>query len=374
MNRPARVIFAGGGTGGHLYPAIAIAQEVRKQDPSAVISFIGNPATIEARVVPEQGYPFHPIIVEGFRRRLSPGTFVAAGKLAVALAQSLRILRHEHPDVVVGTGGYVCGPPLFASTLLGVPTLIQEQNSVPGVTTRLLASRVTEVHLAFEETRARIRRASGVHVTGNPIRVGIGKVTREEGASAFGLDPALPIVLVTGGSRGARSINAAVMAVAHETPQLACQLLWGAGALEHAAVEAALAREPEEVRRHVRCLPYIAEMERAYAAADLAVCRAGAMTIAELAQAGCPAILVPYPFAAADHQTGNAIAVERAGAGVLVRDGELASRLLPELRALLADSARRAAMRSQAAALARPRAAEELARAVLRLAGRGSEQ
>jgi UDP-N-acetylglucosamine--N-acetylmuramyl-(pentapeptide) pyrophosphoryl-undecaprenol N-acetylglucosamine transferase len=373
MNRPARVIFAGGGTGGHLYPAIAIAEEVRRQDPEVQISFIGNPATIEARVVPEQGYPFHPIVVEGFRRRLSPATVVAAGKVAVALAQSLRILKREHPDVVVGTGGYVCGPPLFAATLLKVPTLIQEQNSVPGVTTSLLASRVTEVHLAFEETRARIRRAAGVYVTGNPIRGRIGTVTREEGASAFGLDPALPIVLVTGGSRGARSINRAVLALVQETPRLGCQILWGAGPPEHAAVEAALAREPEEVRRRVRCLPYIAEMARAYAAADLAVCRAGAMTIAELAQAGCPAILVPYPFAAADHQTGNALAVQRAGAGVLVKDEELTSRLLPELRALLADTGRRAAMRSQAASLARPHAAEELAGAVLRLARRGRD-
>jgi UDP-N-acetylglucosamine--N-acetylmuramyl-(pentapeptide) pyrophosphoryl-undecaprenol N-acetylglucosamine transferase len=374
MNRPARVMFAGGGTGGHLYPAIAIAEEVRKQDPQALISFIGNPATIESRVVPEQGYPFHPIVVQGFRRRLSPATFVAAGKVAVALAQSLRILKKERPDVVVGTGGYVCGPPLYAATLLRVPTLIQEQNSVPGVTTSLLASRVTEVHLAFDETRARIRRSTGVYVTGNPIRGRIGTVTHEEGASAFGLDPALPVVLVTGGSRGARSINSAVLALVRETPRLACQILWGAGVAEHAEVESALEREPEEARRRVRCLPYIAEMARAYAAADLAVCRAGAMTIAELAQAGCPAILVPYPFAAADHQTGNALAVERAGAGLLVKDGELASRLLPELEGLLADTARRAAMRSGARTLARPRAAEELAGAVLRLARRGRER
>ena len=373
MGEPIRVFIAGGGTGGHLYPGIAIAQEIRRQNPEAVVAFIGNKKRIEGRVVPEHGYPFHPIVVAGFLRSFSPGTVIAAGKLLVGLVQSYRLLRRERPDVVVGTGGYVCGPPVYVAARLGIPTLIQEQNSIPGVTTRLLAGRVTEVHLSFEESRGRLSRTEGVFVTGNPTRGTIGTISREDGAAAFGLDPRTTIALVAGGSRGARSINRAILETAGEIAKLPCQILWATGTEEFAAAREALAQKPEEVQKMIRAVPYIESMDRAYAAADIAVCRAGATTIAELTRAGCPAILVPYPFAAADHQTGNARTVADAGAAVLVRDDELGARLLPELRELAENPARRAAMRACAGSLAKPRAAETLASAVIRLARHAGE-
>jgi UDP-N-acetylglucosamine--N-acetylmuramyl-(pentapeptide) pyrophosphoryl-undecaprenol N-acetylglucosamine transferase len=374
MNGPAgerrslHILFAGGGTGGHLYPGIAIAEEIRKRRPDATIAFVGNGKTIEARVVPERGFRFLPIWVAGFRRSLSPDALVAVLKLFVALVQSFLLIRREKPEVVVGTGGYVCGPPLFVASLRGIPTLIQEQNSYPGLTTRLLAPRMTEVHLSFERARRYLKRTHRVMVSGNPTRETIGMVDRATGAARMGVDPDRFTLLVVGGSRGARSINDALLTALPLLAGLGAQLLWATGKDEYDRIRTAV-RARGETGFPVRLFPYIAEMEFAYGAVDLVVCRAGATTIAEITRAGLPSILIPYPFAAADHQTENARAMVEEGASVLIRDGELAERLVRELRLLVVDRERLRAMSMHARTLAAPRATQVLADAVIRLAG-----
>ncbi len=363
-----RVMFAGGGTGGHLYPGIAIAEEIRRRRPDAVLTFIGNGKTLEARVVPERGFRFAPIWVAGFRRTISLDALLSVVKLVVALVQSFLLIRKEKPDVVVGTGGYVCGPPLFVASACGIPTLIQEQNSYPGLTTRLLAPRVTEVHLSFERTRRFLKRARSVVVSGNPTREAIGAVDRSTAAAWMKVNPGLFTLLVVGGSRGARSINDAVISALPALAELRVQLLWATGKEEVERVRRALPLSWEK-EPAVRIFPYIGEMEFAYGAADLVVCRAGATTIAEIARAGLPSVLIPYPFAAADHQTENARAMVEGGASVVIADRDLAGRLLPQLRDLIGDRERLRGMGVCARALAAPRATEVIAESVLRLAG-----
>lgn len=358
-------MFAGGGTGGHLFPALAIADAVRRAAPDTEIRFIGARKRIEARVVPAQGYAFSAIWIAGFRRRFALETLLFPVKLAVALVQSFILLLRFKPAALVGTGGYVCGPPVFAATVLGIPTLLQEQNSYPGVTTRLLARRVREVHIAFEATRGYLRRSEGVHLSGNPIRASVGTVERSEGAKRLGLHSSRKTVLVVGGSQGAASINEAMLASRDLLGRPDLQVLWLTGQAELERVKMRIAELGTGDGVHL--YGFLDEMPSAYAAADLAVCRAGASTLAEILCAGLPSILVPYPHAAADHQTMNARTVADAGAAVLIPDGEAKERLGTEIREILAHPERRAAMAVAARSLALPNAARTVAEAVLTL-------
>jgi UDP-N-acetylglucosamine--N-acetylmuramyl-(pentapeptide) pyrophosphoryl-undecaprenol N-acetylglucosamine transferase len=359
-------LFAGGGTGGHLFPAIAIADEIRKLRPAVEIDFVGTRGKIEARVVPNRGYPFHTIWISGFRRKLTPANILFPVKVVVALVQSFFLIRKLHPDVVVGTGGYVCGPVVFVASLLGIPTLVQEQNSYPGVTTRLLSSRVNEVHISFESSRRHLKCVDNVRLSGNPTRSAIGGVSREAGAKLFGLDPKLSTLLVFGGSLGASSINMALMRICSDLAGSGIQIIWQVGPDDFERIRQQIEREGKQ--KYIKIHKFIEQMEHAYAACDLAVCRAGATTVAELARAGVPAVLVPYPFAAADHQTENARAMVDVGASVILRDHELGSGLLRVVQGLLNDSAKRKQMSDRALTMSKPDAAVTLAQAVLNLA------
>jgi len=358
-----RLVFAGGGTGGHLYPALAIADAVRAIAPDAEIMFIGTKGKIEARTVPRYGYAFATIWISGVRRSLSLSTLLVPVKVVTALVQSIRHLRRFHADVVVGTGGYVCGPPAYAAVLMGIPMVLQEQNSYPGVTTRMLAHRARQVYLTFERSRAFLRRQDNTIITGNPVRGAVGSVGRAEGAGRLGLDASKKTLLVVGGSQGAASINTAMLKAVRDLGALGVQILWLTGERDHGRIQAELASQTGLGR--ITVLPYLERMEDAYAASDLAVCRSGATTLAELTCAGLPSILVPFPFAAADHQTENARAVVEQGAALLCPDGEAAMRLGPMLRELLEHPERLAAMSSAARKAARPDAAHRIAQSVL---------
>jgi UDP-N-acetylglucosamine--N-acetylmuramyl-(pentapeptide) pyrophosphoryl-undecaprenol N-acetylglucosamine transferase len=362
---PQRVLFAGGGTGGHLYPALAIAEAVRRVMTDVEIRFIGARGRIEARVVPAHGYAFSAVWVAGFKRRLTFETLLFPVKLVVATIQSFVLLLRFRPAVVVGTGGYVSGPPVFAATLLGIPTLLQEQNSFPGITTRLLARRVSEVHIAFEETRKYLRREEGVYLSGNPIRATVGTAERSESLKRLGLESSRKTVLVVGGSQGAASINDALLASRDLLSRPDVQVVWLTGAAELPRVQQRVAAMciGDGVHLHGFC----DDMPMAYAAADLVVCRAGASTLAEVLCAGLPSVLIPYPHAAADHQTLNARTIADAGAAVLIPDGEARERLGTEIREILAHPERRAAMAVAARSLALPNAARTVAEAVRKL-------
>lgn len=362
-----RIVFAGGGTGGHLFPGLAIADEIRSRYPEAMITFIGTKAKIEARVVPQRGYDFVPIWISGFRRSLSVGNLLFPVKLAVALMQSYLIMKRLKPDVVVGTGGYVCGPPLYVASRLRIPTLIQEQNSYPGATTRALAGKVDEVHISFEASRKWLT-GDNVKLSGNPTGRRLGTIGKSTGISFFSLDGKRPVLFVFGGSLGAASINAAMEKALPELVGSGIQVIWQTGTTDYERLAQAVSGS-SEIDKSVRMMKFIDTMEHAYAAADLAVCRAGASTLAELTVCGVPAVLVPYPHAAADHQTINARTLVEQGAAVMIADHELHDRLLPVVTRFVMNPEELESMRSISRSLAKPEATAALADAVVRIAG-----
>jgi len=363
-----RVLFAGGGTGGHLFPALAIADTIRKQHPNVAAMFVGTRKKIEARIVPKRGYGFETIWISGLQRSLEPANILFPVKVIVSLVQSFLILRRFRPQVVVGTGGYVCGPVVFVASLMKVPTLLQEQNSYPGVTTRLLASRATEVHLTFEISRVHFKKQENLFVSGNPTRSELGTLSRSEGAKAFNLNPALQTVLVVGGSQGASSLNLSTTAILHELIKEKIQVLWQTGEKDFDQCAAAVSRAGKETKNLIHLRKFIDRMEYAYAVSDLVVCRAGATTIAELTRVGVPSILVPYPAAAADHQTENAKALVEAGAAVLLNDADVKNKLGVTTMNLLRSRDKRESMSANARKLAKPDAAQELANRIITLA------
>ncbi len=360
-----RVIFAGGGTGGHLFPALAIAEEVRSAEPDAEILFVGTKNKIEADVVPKHGFRFATISISGFRRKLRPSTFLYPFKVLGALIQARNILNDIRPHVVVGTGGYVSGPVLFMASVGGIPTLIQEQNSFPGLTTRLLGKMVTEVHLTFEESRRYFSRTDNLVVSGNPTRRALEHVSLPEAADYFGFSGQATTILVVGGSLGAHSLNLAFAGHAEELLALGYRIVWQTGAGDLGMVRSKVAARAGALWVQ----PFIERMDYAYAIADLVVCRAGATTLAELAVAGKPSVLVPYPHATADHQTANAQTVRAHGAAEVIEDARLDEQLVPVIRGLMAGG-RLASMAAASKQLARPEAARTIARRVIQLAGR----
>ncbi len=363
-----RIVFAGGGTGGHLFPAIAIAEELRKKDPEAGIMFVGTSKKIEARVVPAAGYAFHTIWISGFHRSLRIGNLLFPLKLAVAMIQARKILKSFNPDVVVGTGGYVSGPVLRTAIMMGIPTLIQEQNSYPGVTTRVLAARADEVHLTFESSGKYFKRTDNIFYSGNPTRGTLEAVQRPDALRMFGFDAAAEIktVLVVGGSLGAQTINRAIGLLAERLLQRNCRLIWQTGS---DGFEEAVRIAGKFSSDRIWVGKFIDRMDCAYAASDLVVCRAGATTIAELTRLGKPSVLVPYPFAAADHQTENARTLVQAGAAALVADAEAEKKLEGTILDLFG-SGRLAEMKQAAKALGKPEAAGVIADRIIAL-GRG---
>ena len=368
---PLRVIFSGGGTGGHLFPALAIADEIKRLAPGAEVLFIGTADKLEARVVPAKGYPFRAIWISGFRRGFHWSNFLFPIKTIVSYIQSRSIIKEFKPDVVIGTGGYVSGPVLRAAVRLKVPTLIQEQNSYPGITTRLLAREVDEVHLTFESSRPYIGRKENVFVTGNPTRADLEGASRADAFHYFGFDASelKKTILVVGGSLGARPINRGMELALDSLVRNGVRIVWqtGEGDIE---AERALCRRYSP--REVWVGAFIDRMDYAYALSDLVVCRAGATTIAELTRLGKPAILIPYPHAAANHQVENAKSMVEQGAADTLPDEQIGYRLEEKIMATLKD-ARLKAMALRSKELGKPEAAAAIARRAIRLAeGRGA--
>ena len=365
-----RVLFACGGTGGHVYPAIAIADAVRSARPGAAVAFAGTRDRMEWTAVPKAGYPIHAVTVSGFQRGTSPAALRRNAtfplKLGRGLWEAWRLVGAFDADVVVGTGGYVSGPVGAAAVLRGRRLVVQEQNAVAGATNRLLARRADRVFVAFD---AALRDLPGATVAGNPVRADVVAASATDAArlaarAAMGIPADARVLLVTGGSLGAAPLNAAVEAhlgTLFADPRTV--VVWAAGTRFHEAVRAAV---PVHDRLHL--VPYLDRMDLAYASSDLAVARAGALTCSELAATGTPAVLVPSPNVTADHQTKNAAALAGAGAAVLLPEPRLASDFAATVTALLHDADALAAMRAACASVARPDAAREIAAAVIDLA------
>ena len=371
-----RFVIAGGGTGGHIYPALAIARALERQDATATILFVGTGHGLESELVPHAGYPLQTIHLYGFQRRISWRNLQNVFWTVRSLWEVRKILRQFRPDAVIGTGGYVCGPVVWSAASAGIPTLIQEQNAFPGVTNRILSRVVDVAAVGYPEAAPKFAgHKARVVVTGNPVREDLLQETREESCRHFGLRPELPVLLITGGSQGARSINQAALAVHRRwAGKKEVQILHITGQTDYNNIIHTLQAEglpiyDGEAGRIV--VPYLHEMPKALAAARLVVSRAGAIGLAELTLRGIPAILIPYPFASENHQEINARALEKNGAAVVIRDSELTGELLTAtVEKLIADSEKLRSMAAAAAAMGTPRAADEIAALVFDLLNR----
>lgn len=361
-----RVIISGGGTGGHIYPAIAIADALKKTDRDIDILFVGAEGRMEMQKVPEAGYKIIGLPITGIQRRLTLKNLTFPFKLWSSIQKAKKIIKDFKPQVVVGVGGFASGPLLYAATKAGIPALIQEQNGYAGLANKWLADKVQKICVAYESMEKYFPKDK-IILTGNPVRSDLknASASREEALSFYRLDRTRPVILVIGGSLGARTINLSILKNLGLLEENGIQLIWQTGKFYYRDIQ----RQLTEVdQSDIRLLEFIKEMSLAYAASDVVVSRAGALSIAELCLVQKPTILVPSPNVAEDHQTKNAMALVRQQAAVLVRDHEAADRLVDEVVRLVQDHQRKLELTRNIGKMARPDAAEDIASEVLKLA------
>ncbi|MDD3838975.1 MAG: undecaprenyldiphospho-muramoylpentapeptide beta-N-acetylglucosaminyltransferase [Clostridia bacterium] len=322
-----KVVIAGGGTGGHIYPGIAIAKYLQSRDKDIDIIFIGTRKGLEMDLVPREGYKLELISVSGFERKISFDTLLTVKKAFKGLSESKRILRQFKPDIVIGTGGYVCGPVVFSSWLMGIPAIIHEQNVIPGVANKLSAKFVKKIAISFEESKKYFKNKSKLVYTGNPIRGEILKADRKKALASLGLSEDTPIIMSAGGSRGARPLNEAMVDLIDKNIKRnrRYQVIMSTGKNQYEHVLGMLKDKKIDVdkTKNIRVLPYIYEMENALAASDIVISRAGAIMLSELTALGIPSVLVPSPYVANNHQEYNARALEKAGASIVILEKDL---------------------------------------------------
>ena len=363
-----KVIISGGGTGGHIYPALTIAEQIVRLRPDAEILFIGTQHGMEKEIVPRYGFKIAYIDVAGFKRSLSLDTLTSFCKLFTGLAGAWKILSNFKPDLVIGTGGYVCGPVVLLAALKGIPACVQEQNAIPGVTNKILSRFVRCIFLGYNEAGKYFPGHSHRVFTGNPIRADIMNTKKEEALSFYKLDPQKKTVLVAGGSLGAVSINNAMLEVEKAlSDRDDVQVLHSTGEKNYEAYMKSVGAMGG-VKNNIIIKPYLHDMPLALAAADLAIFRSGAIGLAELTARGVPSILVPYPYATANHQEFNARALEAVGAAKVILDKDLTGDALLEIiENLLIKQEELKAMQKAARKAGRPEAAKEIASKALSL-------
>lgn len=361
---PYRFIISGGGTGGHVFPAIAIAEELREVQPDCEIRFVGAKGRMEMEKVPAAGFEIDGLWISGLQRRLTFKNILFPLKVMVSLWRSGRILRHFKPDVAIGVGGYASGPLMYMAHKKRIPTLIQEQNSFPGITNRLMARKASKFCVAYDGLD-RFFPKERLIMTGNPVRKKMAESgkSRKEAVQSWSLDPAKPVVLVMGGSLGARTINTSI---ANQLDRLMAggeQVIWqtGKGYIEKY-------QHLESEYEGLKVTAFIDDMPGTYTAADVIVSRAGAIAVSELCLVGKPVILVPSPNVAEDHQTKNARALEEKDAAILVRDKEAAEKLVPAILSLIADHEKQKTLGNNIRTLGKPNATRDIVQEILALA------
>ncbi len=360
-----KVLLAGGGTGGHLYPALGIAAGLRDRVPDVDIRFIGSFYGLEAQVLPTLNELFYPLDIKGIQRSFDSQGILNNVQLPTRLMSSYRrarqILKNFKPDVVIGTGGYASGIPVMAAQRKGIPTLIQEQNSYPGLTNRKLARKAKKVCLTYEDS-AQFFNGANVEVTGNPIRFTGPVPDRNQAHEKFDVTSNKPVILILGGSQGSVPLNKHLLGVARTyLRNLGVQLIWQTGKAHFDGIHKSIG-----IKRGVTLLPYIHDMLGAYTAADIVICRAGAMTISELTYMGKPAILVPFPNAAGDHQNKNADSMTRNRAAIKVEQAQLKDGVLEvAVKRLLENPVLLEKMGQAAQAMANPKALMQIVNNIL---------
>ena len=358
---PYRFLFAGGGTGGHLYPAIAVANEIKKIKPESEIIFVGTKSRIEGKVVPKLGYGFKSIWIKGFARKFNFENFLFPLKLFVSLIQSVVISFRFKPKVAIGSGGYVAGPAIWGASVLGAKIILMESNSYPGITTRLLERYADELHVAFEDSKKYLRRPEKVKVTGNPVRTELGSTKKEEAKKYFGLDEEKKTILVLGGSLGAASINEAIADCIEELEKKSLQIIWQTGKNYY--------HNYKNINfSSVKILDFIEDMDKAYSACDVLVARAGATTIAELTVLGIASILIPSPHVAENHQYYNAKSLADNDAAVLIKDSDVKKVLMNKIIEIADDEEQLKSLSENAKKLSKPEAANTIAKSAINYA------
>ncbi len=367
MRQPLRVIISGGGTGGHIFPALSIAGALQRLEPDVQLLFVGAEGRMEMTRVPAAGYEIKGLPVAGFDRAHLWRNVSVLWRLLRSRRMARRILRDFRPDVAVGVGGYASGPTLNMAASLGIPTLIQEQNSYAGVTNKLLARSAQRICVAYEGME-RFFPKEKIMLTGNPVREQLAqcKLSHAEAVLKLGFDPVRPVILIVGGSLGARTVNESVYSQLDLIGQSRVQVLWQTGGYYHDDIKQRLLRRG--CPANVKMTDFINHMDEAYRAADLVVSRAGASSISELCLLGKPSILVPSPNVAEDHQTKNAQALASRGAALMVRDADAMEQLMPLAIKTALDMAALHSIADAAKAMALPDAATIIAREVLSLA------
>ncbi|HEU0227129.1 MAG TPA: undecaprenyldiphospho-muramoylpentapeptide beta-N-acetylglucosaminyltransferase, partial [Arachidicoccus soli] len=320
-----RLIISGGGTGGHIFPAIAIANRVKLEFPDAEILFIGAEGKMEMKKVPEAGYKIIGLPIRGLQRKLSPQNLSLPFKVLASLKKAKKIIADFKPEVVVGVGGYASAPTLYVASKMKIPTVIQEQNSFPGKTNRFLSKRVSKICVAYHNLEQFFPKEK-IILTGNPVRQSvIQKMDKRESINTFELNPNRKVILAVGGSLGARTINECLLNNFQAIQDSGMQLIWQCGSAQFKLMQESLSGKNTN---GIVLTKFIDKMEEAYAAADVIVSRAGAIAISELSIIGKPIILVPSPNVAEDHQTKNAMALVNEDAAILIKDSEAREKLI----------------------------------------------
>ncbi len=361
-----KVILSGGGTGGHIFPAIAIANELKKLVPTIEVLFVGAIGKMEMEKVPAAGYKIIGVPIAGFQRKFTFQNFKLPFLIIKSLLLTRKIINQFKPDVVIGTGGYASGPLLKTATSIGLPTLIQEQNSYPGITNKLLAKKVNKICVAYQGMDIFFPKEKLI-LTGNPVRQDVIDIfeKKNEAISYFKINPSKKTILIVGGSLGAKAINEAIGAGLNELATNNIQIVWQTGKLYF---DTAKKQAADFESKNITAVDFISRMDLAYALADVVISRAGAGAISELCLVEKPCILVPLPTAAEDHQTKNALALVNKQAAILVNDAEATHNLVKEAIALINDEVKQQHLKNNIRQLAVHNSANNIANEVLKLA------
>lgn len=360
-----RIVLTGGGTGGHIYPALAIGKQISEDDDKTKLLFIGSPAGLEAKIVPARGIPFETVEVSGLRRKLSLENVKVIFQFVTAVWRSRKLLKKFKPNVVIGTGGYVCAPVVFAASYMGIPTLIHEQNADPGLTNQFLSKYVDCVAVSFEQSKKLFPKAKRVIMTGNPCATNVVTASKEEGFASLNISPKRKIVLFVGGSRGAKELNKAMLGMLgqlNRLPNVHFVFVTGEMYYNH------IMEDIEKFSRstdNLTVLPYLNNMPEVLAASTLVVCRSGASTLAEITALGVPSILVPSPNVTKNHQETNALTLVEKGAAEMMIERTLSGPALFErIESLMKDEQKLAQMSVASKSLGMPKSATLIANEV----------
>ena len=359
-NTTYRIMISGGGTGGHIFPAVAVAEELKRQHPTAEILFVGALGKMEMQKVPEAGFTIEGLPIRGLQRRLTFKNLLLPFYIAGSLAKAFSLLASFKPQAVIGFGGYASAPLLFAASLKNIPVFIQEQNSYAGLANKVLSNRAKKICVAYDDMQKYFP-AQSIVFTGNPIRLNVLKALQEKISykADWKLNSNQKVLLVIGGSLGAKTINKSVASCLQQLKALELQVIWQTGVYDYEA----MSKHEDDF---VKVVPFIKDMHKAYASSDIIVSRAGAIAVSELSIVGKPVILIPSPNVTEDHQTKNAMALVKKNAAVMIKDVNAEKDLLSTVENILNDESKQKTLIENITAMAKPNAAKDIVELILK--------